>query len=124
MFSFVWNCPVKLPLCKPCCAPLRECADWLSVVPYWTRQPPAVGVSLIVDKAKKVKTQKFYFGGDYNGIAVNIWLAAQLSKTWAAKGQEWGDSEDAHRYFGMMTRSAQEAFKKFKANKESAKTAS
>lgn len=86
-------------------------------VPYWTRNPPAVGLAVVLDK--KSKTQKFYFSLPYNGIAVNIYLASLMAKRWAEKGKEWADSPEADKFWGNLQCSAQKAFSEFKAKRKS-----
>ena len=86
----------------------------MRIVPYWTRCPPAVGLSLQL--TPKTKTQKCYFSLPYNGIAVNIFLASQMAMRWAKEGKDWADTEDANKFFGLLQRSAQEAFEKFKVD--------
>lgn len=88
----------------------------MRVVPYWTRAPPAVGLSIVTDAKAKQKTQKFYFGLPFNGIATNIFLASELAKRWAHNGPDWADTPEAEEYFGVLQRSAQDAFEKFMAD--------
>lgn len=91
---------------------LRKFAPWMRVVPYWTRAPPAVGLSMVTDSKAKQKTQKFYFGLPFNGIATNLFLASELAKRWADNGPDWADTPEAEEYFGV----SQDAFDKFMAD--------
>lgn len=85
------------------------------MVPYWTRNPPAVGLSMVTDVKTKQKCQKFYFSQAFNSIAANICLASYLAKRWAEEGQEWADSAAAENYFGILQRSGAEAWAQFQA---------
>jgi len=94
---------------------VRKFADWMRVVPYWTRSPPAVGLSVVIDAKTKQKAQKFYLSQEFNSIAANFCLAAHLAKRWAEEGPEWADTPAAENFFGMLQRSGAEAWSQFQA---------
>ena len=89
---------------------MRKFADWMRVVPYWTRSPPAV-----IDAKAKQKAQKFYLSQEFNSIAANFCLAVHLAKRWAEEGPEWADTPAAENFFGMLQRSGAEAWSQFQA---------
>jgi|OrbCmetagenome_4_1107370.scaffolds.fasta_scaffold81750_1 hypothetical protein len=39
-----------------------------------------------------------------------------MAMRWAKEGKDWADTEDANKFFGLLQRSAQEAFEKFKVD--------
>ena len=90
----------------------------MRVVPYWTRKPsPAVGLSMVINSATQEKQQKVYFSQAFNGIAANLYLASEMAKRWASEGKEWVDTPAANAWWGTLQKSGQEAFEKFKAEK-------
>ena len=81
---------------------MRKFADWMRVVPYWTRSPPAVGLSVVIDAKTKQKAQKFYLSQEFNSIAANFCLAAHLAKRWAEEGPEWADTPAAENFLACF----------------------